>query len=44
MRAGKLLIDSALADLQFRWELTSPALYAYRHAIEMRLKWSLVTY
>lgn len=44
MRAGKLLVDSALADPLLRWELTLPALYAYRHAIELGLKWTLVTY
>ncbi len=44
MRAGKLLVDSALADPRLRWELTLPALYAYRHAIELGLKGSLVTY
>jgi hypothetical protein len=44
MRAGKLLVDSALADRQLRWELTLPALYDYRHAIELGLKWTLITY
>ncbi len=43
MRAGKLLVDSALADPLLRLELTLPALYAYRHAIEPGLKWTLVT-
>jgi len=44
MRAGKLLVDSAIAEPRLRWELTLPALYAYRHAIELGLKWTLVTY
>ncbi len=44
MRAGKLLVDSALAEPSLRLELTLPALYAYRHAIELGLKWTLVTY
>lgn len=44
MPAGKLLVDSALADPLLQWELTLPALYAYHHAIELGLKWTLVTH
>ena len=44
MRAGRLLVDSALADPRLRWELTLPALHNYRHAIELGLKWTLITY
>jgi hypothetical protein len=44
MRTGRLLVDTALADPRLRWELTLPTLYNYRHAIELGLKWTLITY
>jgi hypothetical protein len=44
MRAGKLLTGSALSDRQIRWELTLPALYLYRHAIELGMKSTIATY
>lgn len=44
MRAGELLVDAIRTDPQLRWELTLPALYAYRHAIELGLKSTLAAY
>jgi hypothetical protein len=44
MLAGRLLVDSALANPHLRWALTLPALYTYRHAIELGLKSTLMHY